>query len=156
MTFTHISELLATKGEEYSSNTNRFENFLDGARDEDTMPEYVLWFMMLKHWLSLKKFRRELNTDKRRPMAMWCEKIDDIITYLILLKAMVAKRIDAEEAVDIMLVKKPLDKVADARQITHVAPRGQTFYGNAGQITHVAPADRYREPRTCDPENSHE
>lgn len=126
MTFTHINELLATKGEEYSSNTNRFENFLDGAREEDTQPEYVLWFMMLKHWLSLKKFRRELKTSIRRPLVMWSEKIDDMITYLILLKAMVAKRADAEEAVNEMLIKKPLDKVADAGQITQVAPQRRT------------------------------
>lgn len=145
MTFDHINELLATKGEEYSSNTNRFENFLEGAREEDTYPEYILWFMMLKHWLSLKKFRRELRTNKRRPFAMWCEKIDDMITYLILLKALVAKRADAEEAVDEMLVRKPLDKVKDAHQITQVEPVSvDERYGRSMGPVHPPqpPADR--------------
>ena len=143
MTFEHINELLATKGEEYSSTTNRFENFLEGARVEDKQPEYVLWYMMLKHWLSIAKFKRELNSNKRRPFAMWCEKIDDIITYLILLKAMVAKRAEAEDAVDQMLLRKPLDKVTDAHQITQVAPvSADERYGRTAHEVIEENADR--------------
>lgn len=96
VTFKHISGLLDRKGNEYSNDENRFENFLEGADVENTTPEKVLWFFVLKHFLSIKKFIRETETPQRRPLSQWTEKIDDIITYMILLKAIVAKRQEIE------------------------------------------------------------
>jgi len=64
-TFAHIDELLNTKGAEYSNETNRFENFLDAGRMENIPPEHALWFMMLKHWVSIHKFVFELVTPTR-------------------------------------------------------------------------------------------
>ena len=99
-TFDHIDNLLATKGEEYSSNVNRFENFLVTSRMEDETPEESLWGMMIKHYVSLRKFVFELVTPKRRSPAKWDEKIDDMITYLILLKAMIRRRTQIEQVID--------------------------------------------------------
>jgi len=99
-TFDHIDKLLNTKGAEYSSKTNRFENFLDAGRAENMPPEHALWYMMLKHWISIHKFVFELVTPTRRSLEKWSEKIDDIITYLILLKAMIRRRTHIEQVVD--------------------------------------------------------
>ena len=98
--FDRVDTLLGSKGDEYSTRHNRFENFLDGAKSEGLPPERVLWFMMLKHWLSLKKMVRELSTLERRPIEVWDEKIGDMETYLILLKAMVQTREQIETTVD--------------------------------------------------------
>jgi hypothetical protein len=100
-TFDNIDRLLNTKGEEYSSDVNRFENFLEAANMDSTTPERALWNFMLKHVVSLKKFVFELVTPKRRSQAKWTEKIDDIITYLILLKAMIRRRTQIEQAIDV-------------------------------------------------------
>jgi len=98
MTFEHVGSLLGTKGAEYSSDVNRFENFLEGAKEDNITPEEQLRRMMKKHTLSVKKFIKEVETGKRRPVAQWDEKIDDIITYMILLKAITCKRAEVEEA----------------------------------------------------------
>lgn len=98
--FAQVDNLLNTKGEEYSTETNRFENFLDGAASENLPPERVLWFMMLKHWLSLKKFVREISGTKRRDGSVWDEKIGDMITYLIILRTMIRKRREIEDTLD--------------------------------------------------------
>jgi hypothetical protein len=105
-TFDNIDKLLGTKGAEYSSKTNRFENFIDAGRSEDMQPERALWYMMLKHYISIHKFVMELVTDKRRSLAKWVEKIDDMITYLILLKAMIRRRTHIEQVVDANELKK--------------------------------------------------
>ena len=114
-TFDHIDRLLATKGGEYSSKTNRFENFLDAGRSENMQPERALWYMMLKHYISIRKFVMELVTDKRRSVDKWAEKIDDMITYLILLKAMIRRRTHIEQVVDAdQLIKIAGEKEAEA------------------------------------------
>jgi hypothetical protein len=105
-TFEHIDKLLATKGGEYSSKTNRFENFNDAGRTEDMPPEQALWYMMLKHFISVRKFVMELVTPQRRSLEKWNDKIDDIITYLILLKAMIRRRTHIEQVVEANELKK--------------------------------------------------
>jgi len=99
-TYADIDKLLDTKGSEYSSKTNRFENFLDAGRSENMQPERALWYMMLKHYISIHKFVMELVTPQRRSLAKWDEKINDMITYLILLKAMIRRRTHIEQVVD--------------------------------------------------------
>lgn len=111
-TFDHIDNLLDTKGGEYSSNTNRFENFLDAGRSENMQPERALWYMMLKHYISIRKFVMELVTPQRRSLEKWNEKIDDMITYLILLKAMIRRRTEIEQVVD---AKKESNATEDDR-----------------------------------------
>jgi hypothetical protein len=94
-TFVHIDNLLASKGEEYSTLVNRLENFLAGARMDKTTPEQALYDMMKKHW-----FVWEVITGKRHKSVTWSEKTDDIITYMILLKAMVIKRQEIESIIN--------------------------------------------------------
>jgi len=100
VTFSRVTQLLGTKGNEYSSDNNRVENFNDGSAIEDLPPERILWFFMLKHIISVRKFVNELDTEGRRPYNQWVEKIDDIIAYLIILKTMIARRNQIEDLVD--------------------------------------------------------
>lgn len=112
-TFDHIDRLLGTKGAEYSSDTNRFENFLDAGRSENMPPEKALWYMMLKHYISIRKFVMELVTDRRRSVDKWSEKIDDMIAYLILLKAMIRRRTHIEQVIEAGQAVKLEDKRFD-------------------------------------------
>lgn len=119
-TFDHIDSLLGSKGAEYSSDTNRFENFLDAGRTENMPPEHALWYMMLKHFISIRKFVMALAGPQRWSIDKWSEKIDDAITYLILLKAMIRRRTHIEEVVDQGRVNielgKDMDTVATEEQ----------------------------------------
>jgi hypothetical protein len=101
ITFRHIESLLATKGAEYSRKVNRLENFLAGASMDRTTPEKALYDMMKKHWLSIQKFTNELADGIRHDSVQWAEKTDDMITYLILLRAMVVKRQELETAISL-------------------------------------------------------
>ncbi len=129
-TFEHIDKLLATKGGEYSSITNRFENFNDAGRSEDMPPEKALWYMMLKHYISIRKFVMELVTPTRRSLDKWNEKIDDMITYLILLKAMIRRRTHIEQVVEANELKRMAgEKEAEADKVPLV--RGESFIEDA-------------------------
>jgi len=105
-TFEHIDHLLGSKGNEYSREDDRIENFKDGARIEGETPERILWFFMLKHIISVRKFVKELDTDSRRPYNTWIEKIDDIIAYLVILKAMVYRRTIVEGTLNANATRK--------------------------------------------------
>lgn len=100
ITFKHIDSLLSVKGEEYSQKVNRLENFLDGAAMDKETPEEALYGMVKKHWLSIKKFVREVPLGKRYDPVKWVEKTDDIITYMILLKVIVLKRYEVEDIIE--------------------------------------------------------
>ncbi len=134
--FNRVSNLLSTKGEEYSTENNRFENFLDGANSEGLPPERVLWFMMLKHWLSIKKFVREISGTKRRAGDVWDEKIGDMITYLIILRTMIRKRTEIEDTIDAENYPKPeLDGRNEApKLVTGMDKEGRGRGGNETSV----------------------
>jgi len=95
--FDQINKVLDCKGAEYSSEDNRIENFLAGARMDNETPERALWGMMKKHVLSVIKFIEEVEAGRqRRPLEMWQEKFVDIHNYLILLEAMTKARAHVE------------------------------------------------------------
>ena len=98
--FRRVQGLLSTKGQEYSNNENRLENFLETARMEDITPEVALWNYMLKHIISVRKFVMESGGGITRPLGQWDEKISDIETYLILLRAMVHCRQEIEKRLE--------------------------------------------------------
>ena len=121
ITFSEVERLLERKGDEYSTQENRLENFLLAARSENITPEQALWNFMLKHVLSLKKFINEVDEGKRQDPMTWVEKTNDITTYLVLLRAMVYKRSEIEQAVAMAaaarvkteLDARPIDKTLD-------------------------------------------
>jgi hypothetical protein len=114
-TFMHITSLLATKGAEYSKKVNRLENFLAGAAMDKTTPEKALYDMLKKHWLSIQKFVNEVGEGVRHDPVKWAEKTDDIITYCILLKALVIQRYEIERVID----KKANEQLLKLQQLEY-------------------------------------
>ena len=86
------AKVLGLKGAEYSKNADRFSNFKDAARIEQTTPEKALLGMMVKHEVSVRDIVEKLP-DSLPTEAMLDEKIGDWINYLILLKGLISERI---------------------------------------------------------------
>lgn len=88
-TLKEIRELLITKGAEYvpENATGRFHNFDKGAAFNEQLPTEALWGYLTKHLVSLSDMVKTPSNET--PLEKWNEKINDSITYLLLLKGMV-------------------------------------------------------------------
>ena len=88
-----VSDLLTRKSQEYSTDDDRFHNFAVGQEVAKAMfPEIkqsqIAFMFALKHIVSVMDM---INADNAFPEDRIHEKIDDIIAYLILIKAMLIK-----------------------------------------------------------------
>lgn len=95
-TITNIENLCKTKGDEYkASNDDQLANFRRRAgRFKDVPPELVWAIYAGKHWDAIETYTDDLQTGFQRQRSEPIEgRIDDLIVYLILLKAMCAERI---------------------------------------------------------------
>lgn len=89
---TQTETVLGNKGKEYSKGADRFSNFKDAARIEQTTPEKALLGMMVKHEVSVRDIVDSIEA--RLPTeAVLDEKIGDWVAYLILLKGLITERI---------------------------------------------------------------
>lgn len=86
-TFTSIRILIGNKGEEYAFG-DRLSNFKSAGLRAGMTPEAALDGMRAKHEVSIIDFTKEIGKDRHKDMRLWEEKINDDITYLILLKCL--------------------------------------------------------------------
>ena len=85
---------LKSKEGEYASTDNRLHNFDVGARILDVTPEAALQGMMLKHLVSILDLIEWAGAAPSRiTEALIDEKIGDTINYLVLLEALLLRRI---------------------------------------------------------------
>jgi hypothetical protein len=81
--------LLRSAGQkEYAGGENAFGNFMRLAAELDTTPEKVLWTYAMKHKDGIAAYIRGYES-QREPVD---GRINDLITYLIILRAMVEAR----------------------------------------------------------------
>ncbi len=88
-----ITELSTKKGGEYAGDHDRLENFRrNGARLN--LPMEVIWAVYAaKHWDAITQYCADVRVGKTRPrMESLSGRCDDLIVYLILLKAMLQER----------------------------------------------------------------
>lgn len=90
--FLDIRKTLTKKGAEYSPYLDRLKNLKDTGTFLEVPPERALLGFVAKHIIALKDFIIELTLGFFRSEDQWDEKIDDIICYLILLKALLKER----------------------------------------------------------------
>lgn len=89
-----ITKTLASKGEEYSDETDRLYNFKRAAMmDEGETPERALKGMWKKHLVSVFDIIDDLDYEVLPSEELLNEKIGDSINYLILLEALIKERI---------------------------------------------------------------
>lgn len=91
-----IVELGVKKGGEYAGDVDRLANFRRNG-DAAGVPMELIWRIYVsKHWDAIMQYERDLRTGKTRPRMEGLDgRVDDIIVYLLLFKAMLLER--AEE-----------------------------------------------------------
>jgi hypothetical protein len=96
-TFDNISHLRRIKGAEYSEEDDALANFRRNGEDVG-MPMEVIWRVYAgKHWDALSQHVRDVSNGTRRVLSEPIEeRIDDLIVYLCLFKAMLRERQEAK------------------------------------------------------------
>lgn len=89
-TIDEIRHLLIVKGGEYAGSEDRLANFKRGAQLTGVTPMQCLLVYMSKHYDAVSTYIRDEAAGKTRPRSEPIEgRIDDLINYCILLKALV-------------------------------------------------------------------
>jgi hypothetical protein len=99
-TINNIQDLLRVKGGEYAGSEDRLANFKRGAALTGATPAQVLFIYLSKHYDAVATFVRDQAANvKRERSEPIGGRLDDIINYCILLKAMVieAQTLDYQE-----------------------------------------------------------
>jgi hypothetical protein len=91
-TLQQIKDTLLIKGKEYRRNGDVFHNFNEGAKRTNQTPEKVLQGFALKHDVSVNDMITDLAEGITPTAAAVNEKMNDILIYNILLKAMLLNR----------------------------------------------------------------
>ena len=92
-TFKKILDLRRVKGGEYSEDNDALSNFRRNAEDLEMEMEAVWRVYAGKHWDALSQYVRDVQSNFKRELSEPIEsRIDDLILYLCLFKAMVRER----------------------------------------------------------------
>lgn len=92
-TITAIEELALIKGGEYAGDLDRLANFRRNGQALGLNPETIWAVYAGKHWDSIQQWIKDLQSGKERTRAESMEgRVHDLITYSILLLAMMEER----------------------------------------------------------------
>ena len=88
-----ISRLSTLKGGEYAGDSDRLANFRRNGQALD-LPMETIWAVYAgKHWDAIQQYVKDLAAGKHRERAEPISgRLDDLIVYCILMKAMVEER----------------------------------------------------------------
>ncbi len=88
-----IKQLATLKGGEYAGDVDRLANFRRNG-EALGLPMEVIWAVYAsKHWDAVIQYIKDLNTRKTRERLEPIEgRVDDLLVYLLLFKAMVQER----------------------------------------------------------------
>jgi hypothetical protein len=92
-TFGKIRSMIKLKGGEYAGDVDRLANFRNEAAGLD-LPMEVIWHVYAyKHWCAVTQYVKDVLHGTERPRAEALSgRLDDIILYCILFKAMIEER----------------------------------------------------------------
>lgn len=92
-TFIEIQKLAKLKGGEYSGDIDRLENFRRNGRNLELPMEKVLLVYAGKHWDALNQYAKDIQNGKERTrLESITGRVDDLIVYALLFKAMIIER----------------------------------------------------------------
>jgi hypothetical protein len=107
-----IRQLAAQKGGEYAGDADRLANFRRNGAELGLEPEQVWRVYAGKHWDAITQWVKDTSEGKTRPrMESVAGRCDDLIVYLILLKAMVEVREPKTPGESPLETSLPLEKV---------------------------------------------
>jgi hypothetical protein len=97
-TFAAMRELAKKKGGEYSGDDDRLANFRRNAETLGVPMETIWAVYAAKHWDALMQYIKDERVGKQRDrMEPISGRVDDLLVYLMLFKAMLQEReLDAE------------------------------------------------------------
>ena len=108
-TIKKIKELGVLKGGEYAGDDDRLANFRRNGVDQDLPMETVWRVYAAKHWDAIGQYIKDIrNNVARKRMESISGRVDDLIVYLLLFKAMVVER-------DRRLDTPPLHEIRSSR-----------------------------------------
>lgn len=88
-----IKELSTLKGGEYAGDEDRLANFRRNAANLGLSMEQVWAVYAGKHWDAVMQFIKDLGTGKKRERMEPIEgRVDDLLVYLLLFRAMLEER----------------------------------------------------------------
>ena len=97
-TFAEILELRRLKSGEYAQDQDALNNFRSDAADLGLNMETIWRVFANKHWRSLSKYISDLETGFKRERSEPIEgRVDDLIVYLLLFKAIMKERQSVEK-----------------------------------------------------------
>lgn len=100
-TFEEIRNLSFLKGGEYSGDTDRLLNFRRNATALDLPMETIWAVYAAKHWDAIMQYVKDIQGGITRERLEPIEgRVDDLLVYLLLLKAMMDERDMAESPSD--------------------------------------------------------
>ena len=100
-TFATILRLQEVKGGEYAPGADRLANFKEAAKRTGMTPEQVLLVYLDKHYASISNYIKDKASGVVRPLSEPIDgRLDDIITYCLLAKALFG-----ESSVDLTAVQ---------------------------------------------------
>lgn len=79
-----LKRLMLKKGEEYSGDVDRLENFKRAAAVDGCTPAEALYGMVNKHWVSISMMKDDPTKYSKK---QWDEKINDVLVYMFLFHA---------------------------------------------------------------------
>lgn len=92
-TFSNIVDLAKAKGGEYAGDADRLANFRRNALALGVSQELVWAVYAGKHWDAIQQYIKDLQAGRTRVRAEPLEgRVDDLITYLLLFKAILTER----------------------------------------------------------------
>lgn len=92
-TVEQIRQLSTNKGGEYAGDTDRLANFRRNAERLGLDPAQVWAVYAAKHWDAVMQYVEDIQTGKSRPRSESISgRLDDLIVYCILMKAIVEER----------------------------------------------------------------
>jgi hypothetical protein len=95
-TWADIGALATSKGEEYSGDVDRLANFRRAAADYGTPIETVWGIYAGKHWDAVQTYINDLQIGRARKRSEpIVGRVDDLLVYLLLFKAMLKERGEA-------------------------------------------------------------
>lgn len=91
-----IERLSALKGGEYAGDEDRLANFRRNAKNLGVNMETVWAVYVVKHWDAVMQYVNDLNSGKtRKRLEPLSGRLDDIIVYCILFKAILEEKGEA-------------------------------------------------------------
>lgn len=92
-TIKQIEHLSVAKGGEYAGDDDRLANFRRNAEAMSVQMELIWGVYAAKHWDAVMQFVSDLQTGRERERSEPIQgRLDDLIVYLVLMKAIVEER----------------------------------------------------------------